>query len=344
MLDSLSNTKTIYNTLTVTELALRSTTDPTAKPSSAIMTPPSPSIPSDGSPRQLRSRPASRRKHVPSRESSSSTTRSRQTPQQTHHHRRVATASSIVSPAHAHSHRRSEGAVSQKQRREDLLALHRESCRLFQEDSHKITPTTMSSPTGAKFPRAPSTITHDEGSRTPSELGSPSSSPLLRAQRLPPPPSITEQSPALEYDHAFLHQNDSDLDSIRRRPDPRQQSVGETQIPSKQQPTATVIDWTSPSTRKREYEKIDRASRGVRGFWRRVAPNWCQTQDARTPFFEQDKDGRGNHEGSVRRFRMDIPDEPETEKSPVKLEVKVAATPRSADRTDDRRKRRWFCL
>jgi hypothetical protein len=68
------------------------------------------------------------------------------------------------------------------------------------------------------------------------------------------------------------------------------------------------MEWTSPDTRRREYEKIDRASSGVRGFWRRVAPRCFQTRDARTPFF---KEGNAEREGSVRRFRMDLPeDEP----------------------------------
>lgn len=64
------------------------------------------------------------------------------------------------------------------------------------------------------------------------------------------------------------------------------------------------MEWTSSSTRRREYEKIDRASRGIRGLWRRVAPRWCQGRNSRTPFFEE---GKSNREGSVRRFRMDLP-------------------------------------
>lgn len=75
----------------------------------------------------------------------------------------------------------------------------------------------------------------------------------------------------------------------------------------------TVIDWTSPSTRRREYEKIDRSSRGIRGLWRRFAPKWCQPGQGRVPFFEEGKGGKGNYEGSVRRFRMDLPDEEEDE-------------------------------
>jgi hypothetical protein len=31
------------------------------------------------------------------------------------------------------------------------------------------------------------------------------------------------------------------------------------------------------------------------------------------PFFEEGKNGKGNYEGSVRRFRMDLPDEPADE-------------------------------
>lgn len=66
------------------------------------------------------------------------------------------------------------------------------------------------------------------------------------------------------------------------------------------------MEWTSTSTRRREYEKIDRASRGIHGLWRRVAPRWCQTRESRLPFFEE---GKTSREGSVRRFRMDLPDE-----------------------------------
>lgn len=74
------------------------------------------------------------------------------------------------------------------------------------------------------------------------------------------------------------------------------------------------MEWTSPSTRRAEYEKIDRASRGVRGLWRRVAPRWCQSRDSRAPFFEEGNP-KTDREGSVRRFRMDLPDEEESDRS-----------------------------
>ncbi|MCJ1389836.1 hypothetical protein MMC18_002693 [Xylographa bjoerkii] len=71
----------------------------------------------------------------------------------------------------------------------------------------------------------------------------------------------------------------------------------------------TIIDWTAPATRRREYEKIDRSSRGVRGLWRKVTPRWCRGS-SRTSFFEGDEDDAR----SVRRYRLDISEEHDAEK------------------------------
>ncbi|KIW64900.1 hypothetical protein PV04_07204 [Phialophora macrospora] len=65
----------------------------------------------------------------------------------------------------------------------------------------------------------------------------------------------------------------------------------------------TVISWTSNATRRTEYEKIDRANRGVRGFVRRVWPQCLRKKNGRRGFFTGDCDG-----DSVRRFRMDVSD------------------------------------
>ena len=69
---------------------------------------------------------------------------------------------------------------------------------------------------------------------------------------------------------------------------------------------ATVIDWTSPSTRRREYEEIDKSCRGVRGLWRRFAPRWVRS-NSRLKFYDSDD---GSDAGSVRRYRLNLP-EPE---------------------------------
>lgn len=213
------------------------------------------------------------------RSASRSTRRSAATSRRSsfHSHRRVATNASFTP---------SMSAQEPETRREDLLALHRESCRLFQDHGLAVSAQLKSSPSSSAAQSPPQTV------RASSEIGSAPVSPILpthasissRGGRVPP--LRTNSVPTMTYDEHYI---------------------------SPIHTSATVIDWTSPSTRRREYEKIDRASSGVRGFWRRVAPRWCQFGDNRMPFFEQGKDGKGNYEGSVRRFRMDLPDEPGVE-------------------------------
>ena len=73
---------------------------------------------------------------------------------------------------------------------------------------------------------------------------------------------------------------------------------------------ASNIDWTSPSTRRREYEKIDKARKGVRGFLRRITPSCLRGNGGRMGFHGEDGDGMGSDAGgSVRRFRMEVEDE-----------------------------------
>jgi hypothetical protein len=66
-----------------------------------------------------------------------------------------------------------------------------------------------------------------------------------------------------------------------------------------------VIDWKSPTTRRREYAEIDKRERGLRGWWRRWSPSWC-SKSSRLGFYE----GEDNSDaGSVRRYRLELPDE-----------------------------------
>lgn len=69
---------------------------------------------------------------------------------------------------------------------------------------------------------------------------------------------------------------------------------------------AANIDWTLPSTRRREYEKIDKARRGVRGLIRRVTPSFLRGKNGRMGFHNDGDDGKGSDAGTVRRFRMDV--------------------------------------
>ncbi|KAF9733230.1 hypothetical protein PMIN03_004399 [Paraphaeosphaeria minitans] len=72
----------------------------------------------------------------------------------------------------------------------------------------------------------------------------------------------------------------------------------------------TTMHWMSPSTRKIQYEKIDRASTGVRGLFHRIMPR-CVSGPGSQRFFEEEK----SDAGSVRRYRMDLSGEEEDLKS-----------------------------
>lgn len=177
------------------------------------------------------------------------------------------------------------------EKREDLIALHREACRIFQTEDNAKTgkqDNPLHSPTSIS-----TAYFSPHGGNSP-DTSSPVVSPLIHPKRS----GYFDQSQDAGPSHTLLSSCVSADDSPESR---------------SRQASSAVIDWTSPSTRKREYAKIDRANRGFRGLWRRVAPKWCQRGERRTPFFEEGRDGKANYEGSVRRFRMDIPEEANSE-------------------------------
>lgn len=72
---------------------------------------------------------------------------------------------------------------------------------------------------------------------------------------------------------------------------------------------STIHYWTSDNTRRLEYAAIDAASSGVRGFLVRLVPDCIlPAQKRRTRFFGHDGAKR-EKEGSVRRYRLTLPDE-----------------------------------
>ncbi|EZF34390.1 hypothetical protein H101_02049 [Trichophyton interdigitale H6] len=193
------------------------------------------------------------------------------------------------------------GSSSQRNER-DLVALHRESCLLFSQmgpyKELSSSPTEHNSLSAHHSrPHVSTAPTRYSASQQPQH--SASASPLLRSENTPTSPFQSDGVPSpLTRQSTWnpIHEQTNNVSS----PPP---------LPK------TVIDWTSPSTRRREYEKIDRASRGIRGAWRKFAPQWCQSKDARAPFFEECKAGHAKDDGSVRRFRMDIPEEDDADKS-----------------------------
>lgn len=99
----------------------------------------------------------------------------------------------------------------------------------------------------------------------------------------------------------------------------------------------TTMHWMSPSTRRREYEKIDRANNGVRGFLRRVVPR-CVSGPPPPRFYEKDC----SDVGSVRRYRMDVSDDEVDEKSTSSLRLQGRRLEKSTTNTTV--KNRWGCF
>jgi hypothetical protein len=207
--------------------------------------------------------------------------------------------------------------TSPQERRESLIALHRESCRLFQDEAlaskdlatdvqintsiHAHTrqrrPSLQRHASSTTYPR------RDSRASTSAEKGSGTSEP---SSPIAPATSFTSFRFEPEAAAPFLTSRDrshtmpSQSNTTPLKHHHHSPSASSIHVP------ATVMEWTSPSTRRREYEKIDRASSGMRGLWRRVAPRCFQTRESRTGFFEE---GKTEREGSVRRFRMDIPED-----------------------------------
>ncbi|KAJ5170747.1 uncharacterized protein N7500_003530 [Penicillium coprophilum] len=227
--------------------------------------------------------------------------------------------------------------TSTQDKRESLLALHRESCRLFQGDGSNRSSTEIraslhrTASTTYRSQREGRTST-EKGSSAPSSPIAPSYSSFRFESESTSPTSMSAPPFVTARDRS------NTLPSSNHHHSPSSSSI---HVP------ATVMEWTSPDTRRREYEKIDRASSGVRGLWRRVAPRCFQTRDSRTPFFEE---GKSEREGSVRRFRMDLPEDEEPDSPRGKQQVQLldllgkTSTSNSNSNPPEGTRKRWACL
>jgi hypothetical protein len=237
-------------------------------------------------PRKSPSRSSSTSQRSPRSASSSTAGTSRK------EHRRTASflAQSPASPP------RSNSIQMSQQKRDELLALHRDSCRIFQDVGMAAEPLENS---------------YDMPRLTQSTTASPIMSPIFQYQRSH---SFPINDGDVSEDDLLSVRQLRRISIVHSEPDPEREPSQPPQSPQSphEQLPATVIDWTSPSTRRREYEAIDRSNRCFRRIWRRMTPRCFRPSGARTPFFETGKDGKANYEGSVRRFRMDITDEKET--------------------------------
>lgn len=99
--------------------------------------------------------------------------------------------------------------------------------------------------------------------------------------------------------------------------------------------TNTTMHWTLPSTRQRDYERIDKANRGIRGFLRRVTPRCVSGPHEK--FYEKDQ----SDAGSVRRYRLDNLNDEVDEKDALRNELNKMKRPNTQAGAP---KKKWACF
>ncbi|KAF1834831.1 hypothetical protein BDW02DRAFT_319346 [Decorospora gaudefroyi] len=100
--------------------------------------------------------------------------------------------------------------------------------------------------------------------------------------------------------------------------------------------TNTTMHWTSPCTRRREYERIDKANSGLRGFFRRVTPRCVSGPQEK--FYRKDE----SDAGSVRRYRLDDLDDHPMMSEKDGARPRTSPVPKSNSRPGI--KKRWTCF
>jgi hypothetical protein len=154
--------------------------------------------------------------------------------------------------------------------------------------------------------------------------------PSLHTKSGLPSPTMP-QTDMSDYPHStsWFSADEADINDEHIVPKQSEETIISAERPS------TAMHWTSPCTRRREYERIDRANSGVRGFLNKVMPRCVSGPQEK--FYEKDQ----SDAGSVRRYRLDddddnTPDEKELARSQTHTVKKPSAT-----RT---KKKKWICF
>lgn len=110
---------------------------------------------------------------------------------------------------------------------------------------------------------------------------------------------------------------------------------------------ATPIDWTLPSTRRKQYDEIDKSCRGFRGLVRRLTINLFRSRGERVGFYDAE---RSSDAGTVRRYRVNDDDhdsdvdETENEKHCFEIENGIVEKGRTEHLIGRQTWKKWSCL
>lgn len=167
--------------------------------------------------------------------------------------------------------------------------------------------TTTSASSTAAPPRR-STSSWRAGAPRPS-LHARHTTPYIRTSAAPNPSSGNTTA---SYPQAYFQfppialtetpQNNDELPSENDR-------AREREMQNRSPPPTTIQYWTSDSTRRLEYAAIDAASKGVRGFVMKLIPDCFLPSSTKANRFHDGVDD--DDVGSVRRYRLDLPEEEE---------------------------------
>ncbi|OAL01370.1 hypothetical protein IQ06DRAFT_140323 [Phaeosphaeriaceae sp. SRC1lsM3a] len=139
------------------------------------------------------------------------------------------------------------------------------------------------------------------------------------AMSRPGPPEFPDSTPRFSAEETISSDQDNH---------PKQSE--DTIIPAPR--PSTAMQWTSPCTRRREYERIDRANSGVRGFLNKVMPRCVSGPQEK--FYEKDQ----SDAGSVRRYRLDDEDNVAHEKELARTQTQAMRKPTATN------KKKWICF
>ena len=204
---------------------------------------------------------------------------------------------------------RRRGSRGEPNLRVNTLVLRSQSSSYFQRP--------LNSPTSPTLPSFSTQLSSREYQGAPS--------PPLHSSMLQHPSSLSQLS--LYYGSSATPTEIDDHSSVRDRKKLSVSSASSVPSSFTGQIPATlvdpvVIDWTSPSTRRREYREIDKCNRGFRRAWKTIAPKCCWCKSWRRGFYVESNspvgvdfnDDKDDDAESVRRYRLELEDDDNDEK------------------------------
>lgn len=155
--------------------------------------------------------------------------------------------------------------------------------------------------------------------------------PATRRSRSPSP----KTSPKLDDVQATIHSRRLSTASVPILP--TEGAPTSPHIGSLSPTPAATIDWLLPTTRRQQYEEIDRSCSGLRGWWRKHAPAFCRGIHEHSGFY----DGQGGDASSVRRYRQQLSENGKGRESLNEKSVDVLNGTKVDKAMDIGKRRRW---